>query len=217
MIQTVAASSDDSAATGVLSPPVYIGGYEPAAGTTNSGWSPAVDWNFVVVEQTNSGLVIQGNSRRSSGSAIMELRRLTGFSWDQLARLFGVNRRSLHFWASGEPPSPANEERLQRVLAAVRRIDRGTASVNRSLLLSPLSDGIIPYDLLIASKYDEVVDRLGSGPVGVRPRPGPLSPQAAALRRPPKPHELMGALQDPVHIRKGRLLSAIPVNTKREK
>lgn len=196
---------------------ISVSGYATVYGTTLLDWPPAIDWSLLIDEQTNSGPSAQEDFQRSSGSAIMELRRLSGFDWEQLSRLFGVTRRSLHFWASGEPPSPANEERLQRLLAVVRKIDRGTASVNRSLLLSPLSDGIIPYDLLIAGKYDEVFDRLGPGPIGVRPRPGPMSPQAAALRRPPRPHELVGALQDPVHLKEGRLLSAIPVNTKQEK
>ena len=31
--------------------------------------------------------------------AIAELRCLSGLTWDQLARLFNVSRRSLHFWA----------------------------------------------------------------------------------------------------------------------
>ena len=43
-----------------------------------------------------------------AGTAIGELRRLSGLTWDQLARLFNVSRRSLHFWASGGEPSIKN-------------------------------------------------------------------------------------------------------------
>ena len=34
---------------------------------------------------------------------IFELRRLTGFTWDELALLLSVTRRSLHLWANGGP------------------------------------------------------------------------------------------------------------------
>lgn len=217
MIETAVTSADGAMVQRAHLFSISVSGYAKIPSTSVVEQPPKVDWDWLLADQTNSGAVIQGNYIFSSGSAVMELRRLTGFNWDQLARLFGVTRRSLHFWASGQAPSPANEERLQRLLATARAIDRGTASVNRSILLSPLSDGIISYDLLVAGKYDEVVDRLGPGPVGVRPRPGPMSPQEAALRRPPRPDELVGALQDPVHLKEGRLLSAIPVNTKQEK
>ena len=53
----------------------------------------------------------------------------------QLATLFGVARRSLHLWASGRPMSGPNEERLHRLVAVLRRIDRGAADWNRRELL----------------------------------------------------------------------------------
>ena len=50
-------------------------------------------------QQTNAGCgPFEGVS---PGAAIAELRRVSGLTWDQLARLVGVSRRTLHFWASG--------------------------------------------------------------------------------------------------------------------
>lgn len=45
----------------------------------------------------------------------------------------------------------------------------------------------------------------------------PLSPEAQAARRPPPPDQLVGALQDPVHIERGRLIAATPIKRKRKK
>jgi hypothetical protein len=47
------------------------------------------------VEQTTAGTSIVTDDR--AGLAIAELRRLSGFTWDQLARLFAVSRRSHSF------------------------------------------------------------------------------------------------------------------------
>lgn len=65
------------------------------------------------------------------GAAIGELRRISGLAWDQLCRLFQMDRPSFHAWASGQTMTPADEERLRQVLAAIRRIDRGASDINR--------------------------------------------------------------------------------------
>jgi len=100
-------------------------------GTTSGDFGPGYDAATLVPawEQTSSGSSV-GSSVGSSddaGTAIAELRRRSGLTWDQLARLFEVSRRSVHFWASGKVMAAAHEEHLQRVLAAVRRLDRGSS------------------------------------------------------------------------------------------
>lgn len=153
----------------------------------------------------------------SAGAAIGELRRLSGLTWDQLARIFDVSRRSLHFWASGKAMEPSKEEHLQRVLAVLRTIDRGTASANRSALLGECADGSWPIDLLAARDYQRVRTLLGQG-AGRRQVSLPkLSAEARAARAPRPPAELVGALQDRVHPTSGRLLAAKPITTTRRK
>ena len=132
-----------------------------------------------------------------------ELRRLSGFTWEQLARLFKVSRRSLHFWASGKAMTPMNEEHLQRLLAAVRKVDRGSASANRAVLLVARNDGTLPFDLLAEGQYERVVSLLHSGEAFARPRPPQLSGEAKAARAPRRPEELVDALQDRVHRERG--------------
>lgn len=151
--------------------------------------------------QTTSGLSLL--QRERSGAAIAELRRLSGFTWEQLARLFKVSRRSLHFWASGKAMTPMNEEHLQRLLAAVRKVDRGSASANRAVLLVARNDGTLPFDLLAEGQYERVVSLLHSGEAFARPRPPQLSGEAKAARAPRRPEELVDALQDRVHRERG--------------
>lgn len=133
-----------------------------------------------------------------SGAAINELRRVSGLTWEQLARLFNVSRRSLHFWASGKPMTPSNEEHLQRLLAVVRKVDRGSASANRAMLLGVREDGSLPFDLLASGDYDRVLSLLGPGEAR-RSSPPKLSEEARAARAPRPPEELVGALQDRIH------------------
>ena len=196
--------------------PICVSGTASIQGTMSIPLLPSIAWECLLV-RTNSGFSVAENYYPSSSTAIMELRRISGFTWEQLTRLFSVTRRSLHFWASGKPLSAANEEHLQHLLATVRSVDRGDASENRSLLLSALPDGTIPFDLLVAKEYDDVLRRLGAGTVRARPIVTVLSSHARTFRTPRRPHELVGALQDSIHVQKGRLLSATPIRTKGRK
>ena len=162
-------------------------------------------WSQRSVEQTTAGAAVL--TAQPAGVAIGELRRLTGLTWDQLARVFNVSRRSLHFWASGKPMAPGNEEHLQRVLAVVRKIDRGLASANRIALLGAREDGSIPFDLLIAGDYERILALLGSGEAR-RASPTKLSEKARAARAPRPPEELVGALQDRIHRESGVVRAA---------
>ena len=54
-------------------------------------------------------------------------------------------------------------EHLQRMLAVVHKIDRGSARANRTALRSSRDDGSIPLDLLATAPYERVVALLGPG------------------------------------------------------
>lgn len=165
-------------------------------------------------DQTSAGVSV--TSVAASGGGIGELRRLSGLTWDQLARLFNLNRRSLHFWASGKPMTPGNEEHLQRILAVVRKVDRGSASANRAMLLGVRGDGILPFDVLAAGDYERVLSLLGTGGRR-RASPPRLSDEARAARAPRPPEELVDALHDRIHPASGRLLSSKAISIPRRK
>jgi hypothetical protein len=167
-----------------------------------------------MVGQTTAGAAIHGSP--AANAALGELRRLTGLTWDQLARVFKVSRRSLHFWASGKPMAANNEEHLQRVLAVARKIDRGSATATRAALFAAREGGTLPFDLLAAGDYERVVSLLGSAETP-RVRPPRLTAAVRAARSPLKPEELVGALHDPIHPVSGQLRAAKAVAIRRRK
>lgn len=201
-------------------PVFHVGPRLVARGTTGTGIFEGL-WQDVLSPppQTSSGLSMSqapAEQSESTARAINELHRLTGLTWEQLAEVFQVARRSLHFWASGKPLNGRNEERLRRVLAVIRTTDRGSTSQNRAMLLQD-RDGVVPLDLLVGEEFDVFVELVGAGPGRREFKLTPLSEEARAARRPPPPDQLVGALQDRVHVEKGKLLSSTPMRRRREK
>ncbi|MGE0867558.1 MAG: helix-turn-helix domain-containing protein [Kofleriaceae bacterium] len=141
--------------------------------------------------RTNAGEVVPATD--PTNEALFELRRLSGLSWEQLARLFGVSRRALHFWASGKPMTHSNEEHLHRMLGVLRAIDRGSIAANRVALMEH-ADAAQPTiaALLAAREYERAVS--------LAPR---MSSAARMARTPARPDELVGALHDSVHHVRG--------------
>lgn len=186
--------------------PQIFGSSPNYVGTTSS--ESILVWYLQLLEkQTASSLSVTYSlpiAVESAQVTIHELKKLSGLTWEQLARIFNVSRRSLHFWASGKPMTPFNEEHLRRLLATIRSIDRGSPDINRSALLQPQHGSTIPLDLLIAGKYEEVKQLLGAGTAVEKPKLKPLSLEAIASRLPPPPEALVGALQDTIHREVGR-------------
>jgi len=193
-----------------------VGGALAFQGTTSGETRPNWAQERSIAEQTNSGLMPSG-VETTPISAIAEFRRRSGLTWDQLARLFGVARRSVHFWASGKALSAANEERVGRMLAVLRYIDRGNARATRAALLTPLGDGTTPFDLLAKNEFEVVKEQLGPGPQLSTPALLRLSPAARAVRMPSPPEERVGALQNTVHreVGKSRVAKTVRVKPKR--
>jgi len=182
---------------------IRVGGALWILGTTSADRDATRDHAFIAQAQTNSG--VQVRESQAPSAAILELRRVSGLTWDQLARLFGITRRSLHFWVSGKPLTPAHEERLHRLLATVRRLDRGSAHENRTLLLGVHDDGCIPFDLLVAEQYEHVLTLLGPGHAPARPHPAALAVDARVARAPHAPEDVAGSLPDRVHQEVGQV------------
>lgn len=149
---------------------------------------------------------------RTTGSAIAELRRRSGLTWEQMARLFCVSRRAMHFWASGKAMAMMNEEHLHRILSLVRRVDQGSPNVNRAVLLQGDESGVTPFDLLRAGHYDRAASMVGV-PTNQRTavRRQTLA-EVLRARQPLPPADLVSALQDrPVGQREGRPAASVKV------
>jgi DNA-binding transcriptional regulator YiaG len=157
------------------------------------------------LEYTTPGASV--SIERSSAASIAALRQLSGLTWDQLARLLGVSRRAVHFWAEGRPMAPSHEEHLQRLLAVVHELHRGSPQANRALLLDARPGEPMVFDLLSAADYSRALD-LGRA-AGERARgPAPLSGEARVARAPPPPEERVDTLPGRAATEPGRARAA---------
>lgn len=86
---------------------------------------------------------------------LAETKRLTGYSWEQLAKLLGCSRQTLHLWMEGKAISDNNRERLARLHATILYLDRGSAEENRAVM-DLAFDGSTIADLLQRSCFDDV-------------------------------------------------------------
>lgn len=142
---------------------------------------------------------------------VSELRLVTGFTWDQVARLFNVSRRSVHHWASGGAISSENEEHLHRVLAIIRRLDCGrTGTTRAALLIANGSSAQCAFDLLVARDYQNALRALElneDSPVFRTPEFVP-SKRTLSERVPPPPDVLMDVRSDdePLTPRRARAI-----------
>lgn len=127
--------------------------------------------------------------------AVLEIRRRSGLTWEELADLFDVSRRTMHSWANGEHPAAGNDQRVRRMLAAVRHLDRGEASQTRARLLDVDAEGHRVFDRLKEGAFAKVM-ALPGGTHAKPPHPTPLSQAERDRRRPPAPSLLLDALQD---------------------
>lgn len=185
---------------------LIVSGSLTVAGTSST--EPGRSWGDPYIPQTDATAastacrsLAEGYGPReleTSGQAIASLRRLSGLTWDQLGELFGVSRRSVHFWASGKPLNPANEARLMRVLAVIQFVHRGDPQLTRRALFEPVG-GRIPFDLLAQEKYEEVRHLLGEGAGGRAVARTDLSDAAKRARRPLQPEELADARHERAH------------------
>jgi DNA-binding transcriptional regulator YiaG len=185
------------------------------------------EWNrrkVTVLKMTTSGVDLQPISSKalsvihpvqSTQQAVNELRRISGLTWDQLAQLFDVSRRSIHFWASGQTLSSKNEEKLNQILNTLRYISLGSGSLNRSLLMKIHSSGISYLEMLAAGEYSEVRKFIGAGNIPEGSKSPQLSKKAEILQVITNPGDLADALQETVHREVGRSRVAKSVRSRK--
>ena len=171
----------------------------PSASATEARPKQTVDARLLAGAWTNSGVMASPSIEPSFAEAVLELRRRSGLTWELLASLFNVDRRSVHLWATGRPMSAPNAEKLSRILSAVRRAEGLTPSVTRAWLLSVDAAGLLPLDQLREGKFDDIVLPARRA---VSPRPAPISDAVRNARAPRPPEELVAASHDRVHIEK---------------
>ena len=132
----------------------------------------------------------------SAAEAIMEIRRRSGLTWEELGDLFDVSRRSVHHWANGKSLASRHDRMIRKMLAAVRHLDQGDQVATRSLLLAvDHVRGSSTLDLLKDGRFDEAVGRI-EGVLAPEPQRIPLSSTSWVARRPQAPVLLLEAEQE---------------------
>jgi hypothetical protein len=162
---------------------------EPATGSTYRTYFP--------FERTAAGPTGQLDlvAAETTADAVLEIRRLSGLTWEELSDLFDVSRRSVHHWASGKVVSAKYEEIIRQTLTTIRHLDRGGAADTRALLLTTDAAGVSVLDLLKAKFYKRAISRATPHVITKQYRI-PLSQAAQHVRRPPAPTLLLGADQE---------------------
>lgn len=180
-----------------------------------------IDRFFYFPLGTNSGGWVAVPEPSPMQAAVAELRKRSHLTWEQLARIFGVQRRSLHFWARGTRPSFENTERIQRLLIILRHVDTGDPERTRAQLLRPIQDGTSVYELLCGGRDEEVLAILRSSRRQPQPmslnersrRPPALSSEVRERRRGFAPTELLDTKHDDAPAL-GRLIGSVPIPCK---
>lgn len=76
---------------------------------------------------------------------IVELKRQSCLTWEQIARLFGVSKRAVMLWKSGGRMSAVHEERLTALLSRMHRAPSDDPIDTRAWLMTLDETGIAPY------------------------------------------------------------------------
>ena len=152
---------------------------------------------LTVPESTTSGLATETNiaHTQTTAEAILEVRRRSGLTWEQLSELFDVSRRSVHHWANGKPMSTQHEGEIRRILAALRHVDEGSQAATRDRLLTIGPSGLSTFDLLAARRFDEVMGQV-AGSTPTESRRIAVSWHAQEALRPTPPALLLDADQE---------------------
>jgi hypothetical protein len=88
---------------------------------------------------------------QSNATMLESLHSLSGLTWEQIARLFNVSRRSVHLWLAGGRLSAANEERLVDLEAMLSNWP-GTPEERRHRLFQAQDSGLSLFDEARGSK-----------------------------------------------------------------
>ena len=91
------------------------------------------------------------NEISATAEAVKRLRARSGLTWDELARTFGVSRRTVHAWASGTRLNQAHAARLSVIARVIDGVAADNPEQARAALHAPAADGESPYQRLIRS------------------------------------------------------------------
>lgn len=213
------ASQDQTAAQSEIGksgwgPVVVLSGFLVALpSTSGGGLLPALSKVQLDFSSNTSSGIFRSSPRltgQSESSTVHKLRRLSGLTWDQIAEIFGVTRRTIHLWASGKAMTAKHEEKLHWVYGAVRLMDKGEAKLTRTALLSVGSSGMTALEELRrdvysgASRGQSAIDN-----ATMRAGPNMQSDQTRRFRGFPSPAQILDTVADFEPVDRGGLSRAV--------
>jgi hypothetical protein len=138
--------------SGITAPPRNVPAVAVVGDRTAAGEETWTSWRY-----------FPGDSEHSTSQQIRILRDFSGLTWGQLARLFAVDRRSLHMWANGGRLNARNAELLAEALSIVRSVATraGDPAATRAALLAQGLEGSI-FDQLMAKADSRPASASGS-------------------------------------------------------
>jgi hypothetical protein len=130
-----------------------------ATATTAVRAPVSAEWPMLLGDPGATGVWV-GEIRVTASAPEMldEIKNSSGLTWQQLGRIIGVSRRSIHLWLQGNSLSPANEERLHSILHIVRSLGGRSQLEVRSRMLDKSGGESIAG--LLAAGDDEAASTL---------------------------------------------------------
>ena len=127
-------------------------------GTSASASAQVISHN-VLRTPTDAGTMTVKNRvalkpRDGANSMLREIRKLTGFTWHQLAALLDVDRRSLHLWVTGGGIRPEHERMLIDLRDITREYNAGNPADTRAEMMSGEFRSQLVRDLLTRARID---------------------------------------------------------------
>src|SRR5260370_15321556 len=117
--------------------------------TVYGRWTNNGAWDIESLSQSLAPTSVYGRSLQES---VVLLRELSGLTWNQLAKLFGVSRRAVHFWANGGRMNSIHSARLKEILLAVQSVEADSGARRREILLAPQADGRTLYESMLEGR-----------------------------------------------------------------
>lgn len=137
---------------------ILAGSTSPASSqpTFPSPLSASIRPNRVAALDRFEGAPVEAKSLDSFlpelAQSVRRIHDRSGLTWDELAHLFGVTRRTLYNWSTGAQVSASHARTIAAISRELHSIESGDSKLNRSRLLAPDEDGSTIYSK-IASRH----------------------------------------------------------------
>ena len=204
-------TTDTSALGALRRPPVETASALRLLAIQPASWTATAYWSPQPVGRTSAAPdgQIASAPAETIAKCVLEIRRRSGLTWDEIGGFFQVSRRSVHHWANGKPVSANHDPAIRQVLAAIRHIDRGSQADTRVRLLQ--IDPATGTSLLGRIRREGFA-AVHSGKMDWAPQRSqtPLSQEVREARRPPPPAKLLQAeIKCPRTLAKARAVCAV--------